>query len=362
MGIATYIKTTIGQLSLLLLFTSVSVAGQYTDVINSNRPGLSVSAYAVGKNVVQMEMGVFYEQQDHELLNTQSDIWGSDISLRYGLLFERLELNYEGTFQHQDILFNNFDINQTRTDFQRNRLGLKFLVYDPFKNPERNKPNLYSWRANNKFQLKNLLPAVSLYAGANFVLGDNPFYPGEAQISPRVMIATQSKLTPRMVLITNTAYDRIGTEFPELSYLISISHAFRNPKWSVFVEHQGIQSDRYSDLLLRSGFAYLMNEGLQVDMNLGASFKNTPSRVFMSLGGSYRFDFHQDKLVPIEDQAADENGGEIKKDAMKMEKKKKKKNSGSGAEDIDLGPSKKQLRKLKKAQKKKKDGNGEIEF
>ncbi|MFT6994752.1 MAG: hypothetical protein ACJA1P_001490 [Maribacter sp.] len=362
MRISAYIKRTIGRFSLLLFLASLSVTGQYTDVINSNRPGLSVSAYAVGKNVVQLEMGLFYEQQDHGLLNTQSDIWGSDISLRYGLLFETLELNYEGTFQNQDILFDNFDIRETRTNFQRNRLGLKFLVYDPFKNPERNKPNLYSWRANNKFQLKNLLPAVSVYAGANFVLGDNPFYPGEAQISPRAMIATQSKLTPRMVLITNTAYDRIGTEFTELSYLISISHAFKNPKWSIFAEHQGIQSDRYSDVLLRSGIAYLMNERLQIDMNLGASFKNTPSRVFISTGGSYRFDFHKDKLVPIEDQAADENGGEIKKDAMKKEKKKKGERKGSGAEDVNLGPSKKQLRKLKKAQKKKKDDNGEIEF
>jgi hypothetical protein len=362
MGIPAYIKRVTGRFSLLLVLASLSVTGQYTDVINSNRPGLSVSAYAVGKNVVQLEMGLFYEQEDHGLLNTQSDIWGSVISLRYGLLFETLELNYEGTFQNQDILFDNFDISETRTNFQRNRLGLKFLVYDPFKNPERNKPNLYSWRANNKFQLKNLLPAVSVYAGANFVLGDNPFYPGEAQISPRAMIATQSRLTPRMVLITNTVYDRIGTEFPELSYLISISHAFKNPKWSVFAEHQGIQSDRYSDVLLRSGIAYLMNERLQVDMNLGASFKNTPSRVFISMGGSYRFDFHKDTLVPIEDQAADQNGGEIKKNAMKKEKKKKGERKGSGAEDVNLGPSKKQLRKLKKAQKKKKDDNGEIEF
>jgi hypothetical protein len=99
-------------------------------------------------------------------------------------------------------------------------------------------------------------------------------------------------------------------------------------------------------------------------MNLGASFKNTPSRIFVSIGGSYRFDFHKDKLVPIEDQDADENGGEIKKDAMK--KKKKGERKGSGAEDVDLGPSKKQLKKLKKAQKnkkkdKKKDA-GEIDF
>jgi hypothetical protein len=350
-------------LQFIVLLSPLFLVAQYTDVINSNRPGLSVSAYAVGKNVVQAELGLFYEQSDHSLLNTQADMWGTDLSLRYGLLFERLELNYEGSFQDQDITFANFDLKAKRRDFSRNRLGLKFLVYDPFKNPERNKPNLYSWRANHKFQFKNLLPAVSLYAGANFVLGDNPYYPGEATISPRAMIATQSRLTPRFVMITNTAYDRIGTEFPELSVLVSLSHAFRNPKWSIFTEYQGIKSDRYSDMILRGGVAHLLNERLQVDMNLGASFKNTPSRVFMSIGGSYRFDFHQDALVPIEDQNANENGGAISKNAMKKNKKKKKsKNKGSGAEDIDLGPSKKQLRKLKKAQKKKKKDSGEIEF
>ena len=236
---------------IILLFLPLAGISQYTDVINSNRPGLSVSAYAVGKNVVQAELGVFYEQRDHTLLNTQSDIWASDISLRYGLLFERLEINFEGTFQDQDITYTNFNLLAKRRDFSRNRLGLKYLIYDPFKNPEANKPNLYSWRANNKFQFKNLIPAVSLYGGANFVIGDNPFYVGEPTLSYRGMIATQSRITPRFVLITNTAYDRISSDDPELSYLISLSHAFRNPKWSVFVEHQGIQSDRYADLLIR---------------------------------------------------------------------------------------------------------------
>ncbi|MCK5443838.1 MAG: transporter [Maribacter sp.] len=336
-------------LSILVPFLGFS---QYTDVINSNRPGLSVSAYAIGKNVLQMEAGLLYEQQNHNVLNTQSNIWGTDISLRYGLLFEQLELNWEGTFQNQNITFSNFGTSDSRTDFHRNRLGLKFLIYDRYKSAERNKPNLYSWRANNIFQMKNLIPSVSLYAGANFVLGDNPFYVGDPTISPRVMVATQSRLTPRFVLISNLAYDRIGTDFPEMSYLVSLSHAFKNPKWRVFVENQGVKSDRYSDILIRSGVVHLFNEDLQADINLGASFKNTPSRIFISMGASYRFDFHTDKPKAIEDQNANQNGGEIGKNSMKKKKKKKKKkNRGFGAEDIDLGPSKKQLRKLKKAGK-----------
>lgn len=345
----------------------LTTLAQYTDVINSNRPGLSVSAYAVGKNVIQLEAGLFYEQSDHELLNTESNIWGTDISLRYGLLFEQLELNYEGSYQNQNITFTDFGTSANQTDFSRNRLGLKYLIYDRYKSEERNTPNLYSWRANNVFQWKNLIPSVSIYGGATFNLGENPFYVGDPTVSYRGMVATQSKLTPRFVLITNIAYDRISTDFPELSYLVSLSHGFRNPKWSAFLENQGIQSDRYSDLLLRGGVAHLLTEDLQVDFNLGASFKNTPSRIFISMGGSYRFDLHTDTAVAIDEQDADGNGGAIAKNAMKKKEGRKGDRDGTGAEDIDLGPSKKQLKKMRKAEKKKKkntrdDANGEIEF
>ncbi|KKM66599.1 hypothetical protein LCGC14_1479600, partial [marine sediment metagenome] len=276
-----------------------------------------------------------------------------------------LELNYEGSYQNQNINYLNFDSSENLTDFSRNRIGLKYLVYDRYKSEERNKPNLYSWRANNVFQLKNLIPSVSIYGGATFNLGENPFYVGDPTVSYRGMIITQSKITPRFVLITNFAYDRITTDFPELSYLISFSHAFQNPKWSAFLEHQGIQSDRYSDALLRGGVAHLLNEDLQVDFNLGASFKNTPSRIFVSMGASYRFDLHTDKAVAIDEQDPNGNGGAIEKNAMK--KKKRGNKNGSGAEDIDLGPSKKELKKMRKAEKKntqnKRSGtSGEIEF
>ena len=310
----------------LLLFCFIPMCGmaQYTDVINSNRPGRAVSAYAVGKNVVQAEIGLVYEQQDNADLNTDSNIFGTDIALRYGLLFETLEVVYEGSFISQNITFTELGTEERRTDFSRNRLGLKFLIFDPFKDPEKNKPNLYSWRANNVFQWKNLIPAVSIYGGATFTLGDNPFYPGDGTVTPRVGVATQSRLSPRFVLISNIAYDRIGSDFPEWSYAMSVTHSFRDPKWSVFLEGQGFSGDRYSDILLRSGVAYLINEDFQADFHLGSGFKNDPSRIFAVLGLSYRLDFHKDKLVPITDQKAVQ-GGKIKKNAAKKKRKKKKK-------------------------------------
>ncbi|MGB5204970.1 transporter [Eudoraea sp.] len=353
---------------LFLLALLIPLLGicQYTDVINSNRPGLSVSAYAVGKGVPQIEIGFSYEKRDHADLNYDSNIYGMDFSVRYGLLLEKLELNWEGTYINQNITYITLGFNESRTNFSRNRLGVKYLVFDPFKNPESNKPNLYSWKANNKFQFKNLVPAISVYAGANFVIGDNPFYPTDPTVSPRVMLATQSRLTPRFVLISNISYDRIATDDTELGYTLSLSHALRNPKWSVFLENQGVSSDRYADVLLRGGGAYLVNENFQVDANLGGSFKNSPSRLFVSVGASYRLDLHKDVLIPIEDQKAGQNGGAIKKNSMQKNKKTKTtkgRNKGKGAEDIDLGPSKKDLKKQKKKDKKKNTSdNGVIDF
>src|SRR5690606_23313487 len=313
----------------LLLFLPTLVSAQYTDVINSNRPGRAVSAYAVGKNVVQAEIGLFYEQQDNAELNSDSNIFGTDYAFRYGLLFEQLELNLEGSLIGKSSSYPDLGIEGKVTDFSRNRIGLKYLVYDPFKNPENNKPNLYSWRANNLFQWKNLIPAVSVYGGANFLLGDNPFYPGDPSFSYMGAINTQSRLTPRMVMISNLVYDRIGTDFPEWRLALSLSHALRDPRWSIFVEGEGIKGDRYEDIILRTGVARLINPDFQVDFHLGSGFNDSPSRIFAVLGASYRLDFHRDSFTAIDEQKAGQNGT-IKRNANKKNSRKQKKTAKNG--------------------------------
>ncbi len=51
------LKNLIKAFFILGLLSPIMALCQYTDVINSNRPGLSVSAYAIGKGVVQAELG-----------------------------------------------------------------------------------------------------------------------------------------------------------------------------------------------------------------------------------------------------------------------------------------------------------------
>lgn len=299
---------------------------QYTEVINSNRPGKSISAFSVGRNVVQGELGIGYESSKHFLLNTETTLIGTDFAIRYGLLLEQLEIFVEGAFYNDKTIFKNPNpvVEEVKTDFTKTLAGLKFLIYDPFKNPENNKPNLYSWKANNGFKWRNLLPAVSLAGGAHFTFGDNAFYPNEETISYKAILATQSHLTPSWVFVTNWIYDRITSENPEMSYVLSITHALRNPKWSFYLEHQGIKSDAYSDALLRGGAAYLWNKDFQLDATVGTNFKDTPTKIFANIGVSYRLDYHKDTFTRTDQQSDKELRKAQKKNRKKNKRRKKK--------------------------------------
>lgn len=306
------------------LFLSTSAFAQYTEVINSNRPGASISAFSVGKNVLQFEGGMFVERQEHKKLNTEVKAFGLDFALRYGLFKEQLEISWEGAYQFDTFTSNatNPPLESNRNGFLSHTIGAKYMIYDPYIKSSLEKPNLLSWRANNSFRWKDLIPAIGVYAGANFIFSDNPYYPqNEPSISPKVTVATQSHFAGRWVFVSNITYDRITSDTKELSYILTLTHAFDNPKWSAFVEHQGIDSDRYADALFRVGGAYLLGDDFQLDGAIGASVKNTPTRLFASIGISYRIDdWHVDELIPIDEQ--DPKGDEKKKKKDEDELKK----------------------------------------
>lgn len=309
-------------LSLLCLCT-FSLRAQYTDVINSNRPGNSYSAYAVGTGVIQGENGIFYENRSHSGLRTDADRFGLDYVFRYGLFFEQLEIILDGTLVYEQVTDNSTvpTASYNRTNFPRNTLGLKYLIFDPFRNEGNSKPNLYSWNANNRFQWKNLLPALAVYAGANFNFGDNPFLPpDEPTVSPKVMLATQQHITPRWVLVSNIIYDKFTGDDPLFSYVITLTHALSNGRYSIFAEHQGFKSDFYGDGLFRIGAAHLLNKNLQVDISGGINIKDTPQRYFGEAGISYRLDFHKDPKKRID------NLSDFEKKALRKKKRTKKKN------------------------------------
>lgn len=290
--------------------------GQHTDQINSNRPGETMSAFAVGKSVIQIETGVYGIKQNHSLLNYDANGFGIDATLRWGLFMEKLELIADIQYQNEKYttLFNS----SKRADFKQTVLGAKYLIYDPFKNYEK-KVNIYSWKANRAFNWRQLVPAVSVFAGANFTMADNPYsFSAESSISPKIILITQNHLGDgRWVFVTNIIADYITTDFPSYGYVLTLTRGF-NDKWSGFVENQGFKSDFYSDAIVRGGAAYLLNKDMQIDASISTSLKDTPSALYGGIGFSWRYDANY-KEVRINIDSGD-SGKKAEKRAKKTKK------------------------------------------
>lgn len=340
-------------LLLLLCISNIGVC-QYTEQINSNRPGYSIGAYSVGKGVVQIETGFESRNYKHNGYN-QSTIKGTVgfLSLRWGFLFERLELTYDASYMFDKFTnkIPNNPIEVKRSGFLQNFLGVKYLIYDPFKKEK--EINVYSWKANNGFKLKDLIPAVSLTVGANFdpfseetpyphgdlfgtlyrpVFYQTLYYvaPSPTPLTLMGTVATQSHFLGTWVFVTNFSLKRYLSKFIEKTYIITLTHAF-NPLWSVYVENQGVFSERHSDNIIRAGAAYLVGRNLQVEGTIGTNTRTDPSFFSINAGASYRLDFHKDYKDPkkIERKKLKKEERALKKSRRKFDKQENKRNKNA---------------------------------
>jgi len=301
----------------LLLFTSGITFAQYTDEINTNRPGKSFGAYSIGKTVIQAESGLYFIKEKHDLLDYEAKGFGLDLALRYGALLEQLE--FIGEIQYQNDKMETPLGSENRNGFKQLLVGAKYLIYDPWKN-YKEKVNLYSWKANKKFKWRKLLPAVGVYAGANFNVGDNPYtFPNDPSFSPKVMVLLQNHFGEKTVLTTNLIADKFITDYPSYGYILTLSRAV-GEQWSVYLENQGYKSDWYADSVIRGGGAFLLKKNMQVDISLNTNFKDTPSIMGVAAGFSWRFD---KKYKPIEIKDGKEVKGATKGKKAEMEKQKR---------------------------------------
>ena len=112
---------------------SFTAQAQYTETINSNRPGASSGAYAVGINVIQAEGGITYMKNKHELRKQDFGGAGLEYEFRYGVWKEALEVNLSGAFQFGNITDNNAGTKTSLGNFKINSLGAKYLFYETGK-------------------------------------------------------------------------------------------------------------------------------------------------------------------------------------------------------------------------------------
>lgn len=331
-----------------ILYASIPTYSQFTDQVNSNRPGKSAGAFSVGKKVFQIESGLYYINENHSIADYKAKGFGLDFTARYGVWKEQFEVTLDAQFQ-MDKYTSTF-LNTNRSGLRNATLGAKYLFYDPFKKGE-DKPNIYSWKANKKFKWKQLIPAISGYVGANYTMENDYSIPNEAVLSPKVMVIAQNRFGAQWVLVTNIIADKIGSEASNYGYILTLTRGI-NEKWSAFFENRGIMGDYYSDGLLTFGATHLLKDNLQIDASFGKNIKDTPSLFYGGIGFSWRFDKkHKDIEIKDGKEVKEDKGKEDSKgektqeelDKAKAKADKKKKKSDIEEVPVPEEPKKKRL-------------------
>jgi len=290
------------RLHLFLVFFlvgSISFFAQYTDVINSNKPGFSESPYSVGTGVYQFESNLFFRSINTIPTFSRPQSLGLDFMFRTGLFLEKLEFNARVTYQEDKVAFKNiFTSHYFTAGFSRMTIGAKYLLYEQaYKDKSK---EIRSWKKRNSFDVKRLIPSVAIYLGMNtdFV---NEIHKTES-ISPKAGLLLQHNLSKNFNLISNFFYDYINTDFSEFSYIITATQNF-NYRWSVFFENETIFQKHQNKTNLALGLAYLYSRDLQFNSSGRFLIEGKAKGFYASLGISYRINKHKDPYTEL-----DENG------------------------------------------------------
>jgi len=356
------------KIGFFLLFIGCFYTGtaQYTELINSRRPGFSDSPFSVGTDVLQFEGGLFYEKIKNQDYNINS--FGTDVMVRYGKFFEKLEVNLNLAFQYDKVNYVNTTVSDiSKTNLNQLTIGAKYLVYMP-KYMDKSK-EIRSWKRKTSFDWKRLIPAVAVYAGANipitesFIGGNFPGYT-KGSFSPRLAIYTQNDITDRFIFLMNLIMDKIGSGQRENSYILTGTYTL-NDKLSVFAEHQGIfkDNDIPNDYQFGGGVAYLFSKNMQVDVSARSISDRDGSTFLIGAGLAWRLDRHRDKFKTVDSEGnatKEKKEGNLfsrlfgsKKD-KKQRKVKKIKAKKRKIKELKPKKSKKQKRAEKEAKKKAK--------
>jgi len=283
----------------MVLFVS-TISAQYTGVINSNRPGFSESPYSVGRGVYQLETSIFFRKIDQVPTFSRPQATGIDFLFRTSFFKEKLEINLNFTYQRGEIGFENVSSSSFFSVGIRNLLiGAKYLVYE--QEYDDKSKEVRSWKKRHSFDWKRLIPSVAAYAGVHAPVGNDLFFLyDEGGFSPKVGVLLQNDITNDLNVVTNIFYDRITTDSPELSYIITATYSL-NDRWSTFFENQTLSNQFRVETNLGSGIAYLWNRNLQLNGSLRLVADGAANGIYTSVGASYRLDKHIDDFIEVDE-------------------------------------------------------------
>lgn len=279
-------------LIVLLLISFQNIQAQYTEIINSKRPGFSESPYSVGTDVYQFEAGLFYRDSNTKNLFESTNTFGGELFFRFSKFIERLEVNLNIAYQSDEIN-DPLNVSEKISGISDLRFGAKYLIYEQ-KYTDKSK-EIRSWKKRNSFDKKRLIPSVGIYGGVNTNFLSDAYKKEDLTFKGAVLL--QNDFSDRLVLLTNLVVDEITAENMLYSYIVTMTYAI-SQNWSFFAENVGKYQNTYRpNYQFGTGVAYLFSPDLQLDASLRTNLFANDSYMFASAGISWRLNKHQDALI-----------------------------------------------------------------
>ena len=276
---------------IFLAFFSVQiVTAQYTEIINSKRPGFSESPYSIGTNVYQFETGLFYRNSDNPLFTSPSNTYGGELLFRYGKFSEKLEIDLNLAYQVDELSHHPNGHIKGISDLT---IGAKYLIRQQ-EYTDRSK-EIRSFKKRYAFDWKRLIPSVGIYAGVHTKFVSKDFK--EDEISYKLALLLQNDFTDRLVVLTNLMTDKYSTDDVFYKYIVTMTYAI-DQDWSFFIENQGQYQEKFTPKYqFGTGLAYLINENLQIDASARTNFFDNYTYYYFSTGFAWRLDRHYDTFT-----------------------------------------------------------------
>lgn len=249
---------------LLIFLLTISLAySKFTETIDSDRPGQSISPLTVGKQVLQVQTGFNYfnnSSYDGLTINSYSNI----TNVRYGLL-ESLELN--GTLGYR-INVNDYReksrSNLVSSGFERMKLGTRVNILNE----------------------KGLTPKIAVNAELIFAYSNEVYsfikngY--ELKLSVRQPLSEKLSLTSNVGIFNNPI-------FPIFFYPYTLNISYNiNDELFAFAEIYGLLNKEVT-VNYNGGLGYYLNNNLLLDLSGGIEKEIETYNWFLDAGISFRF-------------------------------------------------------------------------
>ena len=250
-----------GLLIVFSLCLSSIAQAQFYETIRSARPGQSIGASTMGKNIFQIQSGVDYFGYTNHNTDINGNGFLTNTVLRYGLneMFEVGALfEYKSESTKENAITNNYKGLSNMIIALRHQISIgEGLI-----------PSV-------GFQFRLRLPVLSEHYQI-----DN--------IAPSFVFVTSQQLTKSWTLITNLGGSWNGIDStPTGLYTINLSCAFTGT-FGAFIENYGSVTQGTFDSRMDTGVAWLVTPDLQLDLLGGYGSNHGLQDYFVSTGFSWR--------------------------------------------------------------------------